>query len=56
MPTQRRSHEFTRFAQARGLHPLEAAIAVHAAELLGNKPPRWMRRAAKAITRRAFAS
>lgn len=56
MSTKRNHHDFTRIAQALNVCPIEAAKHVLDAARSGKQLPRWMRRAARSITRRASAS
>jgi hypothetical protein len=56
MSSNRKSPDFSRIALAMGVHPLDAANQVMEAARAGKQPPRWMRRAAKALTRRSHSS
>ncbi len=52
MSKQRTKQDFEQLAHALGVHPIDAAKHVLDEVNLGRKPPRWVRRAARAITRR----
>jgi hypothetical protein len=56
MSSKRTNQEFMQLAQALDLSPISAAEIVMDKVRLGKKLPRWMRRAARSLTRRAQAS
>jgi hypothetical protein len=56
MSKPRTRQDFEQFAYAVGMPPFDAAERVLKEVKLGRKPPRWMRRAARALTRRANVS
>jgi hypothetical protein len=56
MSSRRKSPDFTLLAAALGLQPIDAARRILDEERAGRKAPRWVRRAARSITRRASGS
>jgi hypothetical protein len=49
--TKHTTQDFTQLAQAFGLQPVDAARHILDDARLGKQVPRWLRRAARAITR-----
>jgi hypothetical protein len=56
MSSRRKSPDFKLLAEALGLQPIDAARHVLEQERLGRKAPRWVRRAARSISRRASSA
>jgi hypothetical protein len=56
MSSRHTSGEFTQLAEAFGLNVIDAANHVLELARQGRQLPRWMRRAARTITRRARAA
>jgi hypothetical protein len=53
--SKRNGQEFTQLVQVLGVQPVDAARRILEEARLGRQVPRWLRRAARAITRRASA-
>lgn len=53
MSTQRTRYDFVQLAQAFGINEVVAARRILDEARLGKQVPRWLRRAARAISRRA---
>jgi len=56
MSTQRTRYDFAQLAQAFGINEVDAARRILDEARLGRPAPRWLRRAARSITRRASGS
>ena len=54
--SKRNGQELTQLVQVLGVQPVDAARRILEEARLGRQVPRWLRRAARSITRRASGS